>query len=121
IATLAVLAVLAWEVGRRQRERSQRIFDSLLRDMGSPTALRRLAAARNWQLHFPVAPTNPQQVRLGVDYLRMVLERESVAEVREALLDSLEAWGFNPNLSDATPADSSVEAVDEPIESAATA
>lgn len=116
IATLSVLAVLVGEVGRRQQERSQRVFDSLLRDMGSPSALRRLAAARNWQRHFPIAPANLHQTRLGVDYLRMVLEREVVPEVREALLDNLEAWGFNPNLSDATPADAGVGIADDGLD-----
>lgn len=103
IATLSILAILAWEALRRRQERSQRIFDSLLRDLGSPKPLRRLAAARNLQHHFPEAPTHPQQLRLGVDYLRMVLQRESVPEVREALLDNLQAWGFNPNLANAAP------------------
>lgn len=103
IATLSILAILAGETLRRYRERLQRIFDSLLRDLGSQNPLRRLAAARNLQRHFPEAPAHPQQLRLGVDYLRMVLQRESVPEVREALLDNLQAWGFNPNLANADP------------------
>lgn len=92
LVTLAILWVLLWQVWQRHSERSSQHLETLLRDMASPEALQRLVAVRQLQGYVQATPVNDQQTRLAVDYLQLVLDREAVPAVREALLDTLQSW-----------------------------
>lgn len=100
LATLALLSLLfgEWLRGRQERQRSQLERD--LSDIASPDPFRRLAGVR--RLQSLMSHLDPEQTRLAVDYLRLALDQETVAVVREALLEALQGWGILRRLNDLT-------------------
>lgn len=100
LATLALLSLLfgEWLSRRQERQRSQLERD--LSDVASPDPFRRLAGVR--RLQSLMSHLDPEQTRLAVDYLRLALDQETVAVVREALLEALQGWGILRRLNDLT-------------------
>ncbi|MGQ9837412.1 MAG: hypothetical protein ACUVRV_05480 [Cyanobacteriota bacterium] len=91
LATLGLLSVLFWEWLNRRQERQRSQFERDLSDIASPDSFRRLVGIRRLQSLMP--QLDAEQTRLAVDYLRLALDQETVAVVREALLEALQGWG----------------------------
>jgi uncharacterized membrane protein YcjF (UPF0283 family) len=108
LATFALLSLLFWEWLSRRQERQRSQWERDLSDIASPDPYRRLLGVRRLQSRLP--HLDPEQTRLAVDYLRLALDQETVAVVREALLEALQGWGILRRLNDLTspnPAESS--------------
>jgi hypothetical protein len=100
LATLALLSVLFWEWLNRRQERQRSQFERDLSDIASPDSFKRLVGVRRLQSLMP--NLDADQTRLAVDYLRLALDQETVAIVREALLEALQGWGILRRLNDLT-------------------
>ncbi|MEN9224257.1 MAG: hypothetical protein Q6L60_15345 [Thermostichus sp. HHBFW_bins_43] len=100
LATLALLSVLFWEWLHRRQERQRSQFERDLSDIASPDSFKRLVGVRRLQSLMPTLDAD--QTRLAVDYLRLALDQETVAIVREALLEALQGWGILRRLNDLT-------------------
>ncbi|MDX2273360.1 MAG: hypothetical protein NW237_15610 [Cyanobacteriota bacterium] len=94
IATLMVLGLLLWEWAQRRQQQTASLFERYLADIASPDAFKRLLGVRRLQSLIQQADRDPDQTRLAVDYLRLALDQESVAVVREAMLEALQGWGI---------------------------
>ncbi|MCF2971429.1 hypothetical protein L1047_09510 [Synechococcus sp. Nb3U1] len=98
LATLGLLAVLLWEWLNRRQERQRSQLERDLSDIASPDSFKRLVGVRRLQSLMP--QLDADQTRLAVDYLRLALDQETVAIVREALLEALQGWGILRRLND---------------------
>ncbi|MFS8821978.1 hypothetical protein ACVW0Q_000455 [Thermostichus sp. MS-CIW-21] len=98
LATFALLALLFWEWLSRRQERQRSQLERDLSDIASPDSYRRLLGVRRLQSLMPYL--DAEQTRLAVDYLRLALDQETVAVVREALLEALQGWGILRRLND---------------------
>ncbi len=100
LVTLALLLLLFGEWLSRRQERRRSQLERDLGDIASPDPYRRLLGVRRLQSLMPHLA--PEQTRLAVDYLRLALDQETVAVVREALLEALQGWGILRRLNDLT-------------------
>ncbi|WP_244352770.1 hypothetical protein [Thermostichus vulcanus] len=98
LATLGLLSVLFWEWLNRRQEQQRSQFERDLSDIASPDSFKRLVGIRRLQSLMP--QLDAEQTRLAVDYLRLALDQETVAIVREALLEALQGWGILRRLND---------------------
>jgi hypothetical protein len=90
LATFTLLGLLLWEWIKRRQEESSHRFDRHLRDIASLNPFERLTGVRQLEELLNQSTLTPEQTRLGVDYLRLALEKESTPVVREALLEALQ-------------------------------
>ncbi len=94
ILSLGILSLLGWEWIQRRQVQAQSLFERHLSEVASPDPFRRVLGIRRLQgiLEHDQAP--PDQIRLGLDFLRLALERERDPVVKEALLDALSVAGM---------------------------
>lgn len=99
--TIAVLLLLLAQMLNRSASRDRTAFSQMLADLTHDDPLRRLIAVR--QLINSVSDQRDQaaQRREGLDYLRLMLSRESEPIIRDAVLDGLQRLDRTQPLSPA--------------------
>ncbi|WP_156820035.1 hypothetical protein [Synechococcus sp. PCC 7336] len=90
IISCGILVAVLGQARQQRRLWGDRQFEALLREIASPESLQRLLATRQLQGHLQGLSVTPEQRQLATDYVQLALERESVPQVREALLDLLQ-------------------------------
>ena len=93
LGTLIVLVLLLGHLLDHHRESTNTRFDQLVSDLTDQDALKRLIAVRQLTQAVTAPGADRAQRRSVVDYLRLVLSRESEPVVRNAVLASLQALG----------------------------
>lgn len=88
---LAVLVLLVAHLLDHETEPATARFDQLVQDLTHIDALKRLIAVRQLTQVVTAPTADRSQRRAVVDYLRLLLSRESEPVVRNAVLDSLQA------------------------------
>lgn len=91
LGTLTVLLLLVGHLLDHHSEPATTRFDQLVSDLTDPDALKRLIAVRQLTQAVTVPGADRAQRRAVVDYLRLLLSRESEPVVRNAVLVSLQA------------------------------
>ena len=91
LVTVAVGGLVLWQMWRQRQQDTDGQFDRVLREMASPDSLQRLLAVRQVQEQLQAGTLTARRRRLAIESLQVVLERETVASVRSALLDALQA------------------------------
>ncbi len=94
ILSLGILSLLGWEWIQRRQERGQSLFERHLSEVASPDPFRRLIGIRHLQGMFEQDQASPNHLRLGLDFLRLALERERDPVVKEAILEALSVQGI---------------------------
>nr|WP_290226786.1 hypothetical protein [Trichocoleus desertorum] len=91
LGTLTVLVLLVGHLLDHQKEPATTRFDQLVSDLTDSDALKRLIAVRQLAQMLTTPGADRTQRRAVVDYLRLLLSRESEPVVRNAVLVSLQA------------------------------
>ncbi|MBW4490508.1 MAG: hypothetical protein KME12_22240 [Trichocoleus desertorum ATA4-8-CV12] len=91
LGTLMVLVLLVGHLLDHHREPATTRFDQLVSDLTDSDALKRLIAVRQLTQVVTTPGADRAQRRAVVDYLRLLLSRESEPVVRNAVLVSLQA------------------------------
>ncbi len=94
ILSLGILSLLGWEWIQRRHDQAQSLFERHLSEVASPDPFRRVLGIRRLQGILEHDQAAPDQIRLGLDFLRLALERERDPVVKEALLDALSGAGI---------------------------
>lgn len=92
LGTLAMLALLSWQITRSDRDETQ--LERLLQGLTQGDPLKRLIAVRlltRWGMNDPESGIE--------DYFRLLLRREREPSVREAVLEGLQALERSPELT----------------------
>lgn len=94
ILSLGILSLLGWEWIQRRHHQAQSLFERHLSEVASPDPFRRVLGIRRLQGILEHNQAAPDQIRLGLDFLRLALERERDPVVKEALLEALSLTGI---------------------------
>ncbi len=88
-ATMGMLGLLVWQMIGQKRRSADSSFAQTLADLSHDSPLKRLIAVRQLTQHIEHQETRSQRHQTA-DYLRVMLNREDDAIVRDAILDSLQ-------------------------------
>ncbi len=106
--TIAVLALLIWQMVNRQESRPTTRFSQILDDLTDGDPLKRLIAVR--RMTEAIKQSDRIQKRQMADYLRVMLSREADTIVRDAVLEGLQTLDITRSLPE-----SKVQAIATPI------
>lgn len=100
LGTLAILGLLVWQILAQQTKPDQTKVDQMLADLTDADPLKRLIAVRYLTSSAQNFDFN-HKVWLA-DYFRLMLNRETEAIIRDAVLDGLRLLENHPKLAEAT-------------------